>query len=161
MMSLTEFDTLADYQAALDILIAEAQWRLRFYDATLEKGGFNAAARYERLRAFCLVGGGQRRIEILLDDPVHVQTQCPRLMNLLRDFSHVVEIRQTDGDSERPVYAFALADRSIWLKRFDKDTLPGHWARDDAAGTVLLHQEFEQLWLRAIPNVSASTLGLA
>jgi len=159
-MSPTEFHTLADYQTALDALIAEAQWRLRFYDATLEKDGLNAAVRYERLRAFCL-GNPQRRIEILLDDPAYVQTQCPRLMSLLRDFSHVVEIRQTESDSERPAYGFALADRSAWLKRFDKDALPGQWARDDAAGAVLLHQEFEQFWQRAVPNVSASTLGLA
>ncbi len=159
-MSPVEFHTIADYQTALDALIAEAQWRLRFYDVTLEKGGFNAATRYEHLRTFCL-GNPQRRIEILLDNPVHVQTQCPRLMNLLRDFSHVVEIRQTESDSERPAYSFALTDRSVWLKRFDKDALPGKWAQDDAAGAVLLHQEFEQLWQRAIPNVSASTLGLA
>ena len=160
-MSPAEFHTHADYLTALDALIAEAQWRLRFYDATLEKGGFNAAVRYERLRAFCLGGGAQRRIEILLDDPVHVQTQCPRLMNLLRDFSHVVEIRQTESEIELLAHSFALADRSVWLTRFDKDALPGQWARDDAAGAVLLHQEFEQLWQRAIPNVSASTLGLA
>lgn len=159
-MSPVEFHTLADYRAALDALVVEAQWRLRFYDATLEKGGFNAAMRYERLRAFCL-GSAPRRIEILLDDPVHVQTQCPRLVSLLRDFSHVIEIRQTDSDSQRPAYSFGLADRSVWLKQFDKDTLPGQWARDDTAGSVLFHQEFEQRWQRAIPNVSASTLGLA
>ena len=159
-MSPSEFHTLADYQTALDALIAEAQWRLRIYDATLEKAGLNATARYERLRVFCL-GSPQRRIEILLDDPAHVQTQCPRLMSLLRDFSHIIEIRQTESESERPAHGFALADRSVWLKRFDKDALPGQWARDDAAGAVLLHQEFEQLWQRAIPNVSASTLGLA
>ena len=159
-MNPVEFHTLADYQAALYQLIAEAQWRLRFYDATLEKGGFNAAVRYQHLRAFCL-GNPQRRIEILLDDPAHVQTRCPRLMSLLRDFSHIVEIRQTESDSERPAYGFALADRSVWLRRFDKDALPGQWARDDAAGAVLLHQEFEQLWHRATPNVSVSTLGLA
>lgn len=159
-MNPAAFHTLSDYQTALDALIDEAQWRLRFYDATLEKGGLNATARYERLRVFCL-GSPQRRIEILLDDPAHVQTQCPRLIHLLRDFSHVVEIRQTESECERPTHSFALADRSAWLKRFDKDALPGQWARDDAAGAVLLHQEFNQLWQRAIPNVSASTLGLA
>ena len=81
-------------------------------------------------------------------------------MSLLRDFSHVLEIRQTDPDSECPAYAFALADRGGWLKCFDKNALPGEWASDDATSAVLLHQEFEQLWQRAIPNVSASTLGL-
>lgn len=159
-MSPVEFHTHADYLTALDALIAEAQWRLRFYDATLDKSGLNTVARCQHLRAFCL-GSPQRQLEILLDDPALVQTRCPRLMSLLRDFSHIVEIRQTESDSERPAYGFALADRSVWLKRFDKDAEPGQWARDDAAGAVLLHQEFEQLWQRAIPNVSVSTLGLA
>lgn len=154
------FHTHADYLIVLDALIADAQWRLRFYDATLEKGEFNSPARYQQLRAFCL-GSPPRRIEILLDDPVHVQTQCPRLISLLRDFSHVLEIRQTESESARPAYAFALADRDRWLTRFDKNALPGEWTSDDTAGAVLLHQEFEQLWQRAIPNVSATTLGLA
>lgn len=159
-MSSIEFHTLADYHTALDALLAEAQWRLRFYDATLEKSGFNTVLRYEQLRAFCL-GNPQRRIEILLDDPTHLKTHSPRLMNLLRDFSHVIEIRQTESDSERPAYSFVLADRSVWLKRFDKYAVLGLWANDDAASAVLLHQQFEQLWQRAMPNVSASTLGLA
>lgn len=155
-----EFRTLAEYQDALEQLIASAQWRLRFYDTTLETAGLNETARYQQLRAFCL-GNPQRRIEILLDDPTHVQTHCPRLMNLLRDFSHVLEIRQTESESERPAYAFALADRGGWLKCFDKNALPGEWSSDDAASAVLLHQEFEPLWQRGIPNVSVSTLGLA
>ena len=159
-MSPVEFHTHADYLAALDALITTAQWRLRFYDATLEKAGLNALARYQQLRAFCL-GNPQRRIEILLDDPAYVQTHNPRLMSLLRDFSHVLEIRQTDSESERPAYAFALADRGGWLKCFDKNAHPGEWAGDDAASAVLLHQTFEQLWQRSIPNVSVSTLGLA
>lgn len=141
-------------------MIAEAQWQLRFYDATLEKAGFNTALRYEQLRTFCL-GRPQRRIEILLDDPTHVRTQCPRLMNLRRDFSHVVEIRQTESDSERPAYGIALADQDVWLKRLDNDALPGCWSGDDAAGATLLHQQFERIWQRSIPNVSVSTLGLA
>ena len=158
-MSHSEFHTAAEYQAALDQLMAEAHLRMRFYDTTLEKGGFNASARYESLRAFCL-GGSQRRIEILLDDPTYVQKQCARLMRLLRDFSHVVEIRQTEADSERPAYSFALADRNVWLKRYDKDALSGQWALDDAASAVLLHQQFDQMWQRAAPSVSATALGL-
>ena len=159
-MSPVEFHTHADYQAALDALIVAAQWRLRLYDATLEMVGLDEVTRYQQLRAFCL-GNPQRRIEILLDDPTYVQTHCPRLMNLLRDFSHVLEIRQTESESERPAYAFALADRGGGLRRFDKNALPGEWASDDAASAVLLHQAFEQHWQRAIPNVSVSTLGLA
>lgn len=159
-MSPVEFHTRADYLTALDALIAPAQWRLRLYDATLEKAGLNAVARYQQLRAFCL-GSPQRRIEILLDNPTHVQTHCPRLISLLRDFSHVLEIRQTESESERPAYAFALADGGGWLRCYEKNAPPGEWASDDVASAVLLHQAFEQLWQRAIPSVSVSTLGLA
>lgn len=159
-MTPNEFRTYTDYRTALDQVIAAAQWRLRVYDATLERVGWNEATRYQQLRTFCL-GNSQRRIEILLDDSAYVQTHCPRLMSLLRDFSHVLEIRQTDAESERPAHAFALADRSVWLKCFDKNAPPGEWSSDDVSGAVLLHQEFEPLWQRAIPNVSVSTLGLA
>ena len=38
-MSHSEFHTAAEYQAALDQLMAEAHLRMRFYDTTLEKGG--------------------------------------------------------------------------------------------------------------------------
>lgn len=159
-MNPIEFRTHTEYLTALDGLIATAQWRLRFYDTTLETAGLNETSSYQQLRAFCL-GNPQRRIEILLDDPIYVQTHCPRLMGLLRDFSHVLEIRQTESESQRPAYAFALADRGGWLKCFDKNALPGEWASDDAASAVLLHQEFQQLWQRAIPNVTISTLGLS
>ena len=100
-MSPVEFHTHADYQAALDALIVAAQWRLRLYDATLEMVGLDEVTRYQQLRAFCL-GNPQRRIEILLDDPTYVQTHCPRLMNLLRDFTHVLEIRQTEARASAP-----------------------------------------------------------
>jgi len=159
-MSPVEFHTFAEYQAALAQVIASAQWQLRLYDATLEKSGLNAIASYQKLRAFCL-GQPQRRIEILLDDPRYIQTQCPRVMSLLRDFSHVLEIRQIENESERPTYSFALADRGVWLKCFEKNAPLGEWASDDTASAALLHQEFEHLWQRALPNVSVSTLGLA
>ena len=75
-MNPIEFHTPTEYLAALDGLIATAQWRLRFYDASLEKADFNSVARYQQLRAFCL-GNPQRRIEILLDDPTYVQHTAP------------------------------------------------------------------------------------
>ena len=157
-MSETEFHTRDEYQAAFDRLIEVARLRICIYDSTLEKAGFDTPARHQRLREFCLAGV-TRRIEILLDDTAYLQQQCPRLMTLLRDFSHVIEIRQTEVDSERPAYSFALADRNTWLKCFEKNAVTGQLALDDAISTVLL-QQFDQLWQRAPASVSATTLGL-
>jgi hypothetical protein len=158
-MNTATFHTSSEYQAALDQLIAAARHSIRIHDRNLEAGGFNANERYESLRNFCLAGTGQR-IDILLDDPAYMQSQCPRLMTLLRDFSHVIEVRLTEPGSERPDYGFALADRSAVLRRADKDATHGQLDLDDAASAALLHQQFDHLWQRAPAHVSATTLGL-
>lgn len=154
-----DFFTSSEYRSALDQVIGGARQRLRLYDATLEQGGFNGRGRYEDLRSFCLAGTAPR-IEILLDDPAYLQKHCPRLMSLLRDFSHVIEVRQNDADAEPFTFSFVLADRSVWLKRFDKTVLPGQFDLDDAANAASLHQQFDQRWQRSIASVSATTLGL-
>ena len=159
-MAHQDFQTSSEYQTALDQVFAAARQRIRLYDATLDKGGFNGKERYEALRNFCLPGNG-RRMEILLDDPAYLQPHCPRLMALLRDFSHIIEVRQTDMDSGLPDFGFVLADRSVWLKRFDKTAFPGQLDMDDAASAALLHQQFDHLWQRAVASVSATTLGLS
>ena len=158
-MTASQFHTYPAYQIALDQLMATAEHSIRIYDRDLPTGDFNSKARYERLHDFCLAGGA-RRIEILLDDTAYVQNRCPRLMTLLRDFSHVIEIRQIEPDSERPDYGFALGDRSAVLKRFDMDAMHGQFDPDDAANAAMLHQQFDLLWQRAAGSVSTTTLGL-
>lgn len=158
-MALQDFQTSSEYQTALDQVFAAARQRIRLYDATLDKGGFNGKARYETLRDFCLAGN-RRRVEILLDDPAYLQQHCARLMALLRDFPHIIEVRQVDTDSGPPDVSFVLADRSVWLKRFDKAAYPGQLDPDDARSAALLHQQFDHLWQRAVASVSVTPLGL-
>ena len=159
IMNRINFQTVIEYQAALDQIIVAAQHSIRIHDGDLEASGFNSTVAYEKLHRFCLTGG-QRRIEILLDDTAYVQNRCPRLMTLLRDFSHVIEIRRTAAESEQPDYGFALGDRNMILKRVDKNALHGQFDLDDAASAAVLHQQFDYLWQRAEENVSATTLGL-
>lgn len=107
----------------------------------------------------CVAGGGHR-VELLLDDIHHLTRNCPRLMQLVRDFSHVIEIRQADPDAPRPDEAFALADQRSMLIRADKTALRGTLHLDDASSTVNLHHSFESMWQRSQTHVSATTLGL-
>ena len=158
-MTASQFDTYTEYLIALDQLVTTAEHSIRIYDHDLQAGDFNSRALYARLHDFCLAGGA-RRIEILLDDAAYVQKRCPRVMTLLRDFSHVIEIRQTDPDSERPNYRFALGDRGAVLKRFDKDAMHAQFDPDDVASAAMLHQQFDHLWQHTIASVSATTLGL-
>jgi hypothetical protein len=158
-MSAHGFDTASTYQAAFDTLLAEAGRQICLYECTLDDLRLEHPARHAALRAFCS-GGGGRRLDILLDQIDTLRAHHPRLIGLLRDFGHVLSIRQADPEAARPDHGFALADRRGVLKRFDKQSLRGSLNLDDPHAALLLQQEFDALWERAPVFVSATTLGL-
>jgi hypothetical protein len=153
------FETPSEFRAAFDALVAGTHHQLRVYDHDLGLLDLHDAARLAALRALCVAGGG-RRIEILLDDISRVARDHPRLMLLLRDFGHVLEIRQADPDAPRPDQAFVLADRHGVLLRADKSAIHGALHEDDAARATEVNHSFEAMWQRAPASVSATTLGL-
>lgn len=156
---MTTFETPAEFRAAFDALLATTHRQLRLYDHDLSLLDIDDAPRLAALRALCVTGGG-RRIEILLDDISRVARDHPRLMLLLRDFGHVLEIRQADPDATRPDQAFVLVDRHGVLLRADKSAVHGILHPDDPGNATALHQSFEGMWQRAPASVSATTLGL-
>lgn len=153
------FETPSEFRNAFDALLAGTHRQLRVYDRNLDLFEIDDAPRHAVLRALCVAGGG-RRIELLLDDISHVARSHPRLMQLVRDFGHVLEIRKADPDAPRPDEAFALADHHGVLLRADKAAVHGTLHLDDARDAVLLHQQFEGMWQRSPAGVSATTLGL-
>jgi hypothetical protein len=158
-MSAKGFDTASAYQAAFDTLLGAAGRQVCLYERTLDDLRLEDPARHAALRAFCS-GGGGRRLDIMLDETDTLRARHPRLIGLLRDFGHVLSIRQADPDAARPDHAFVVADRRGVLKRFDKQSLRGSLDSDDPHAALLLQQEFDALWERAPVFVSATTLGL-
>lgn len=152
-------ETPSEFRAAFDALLASTHRQLRLYDHELGLLELDHAPRHAALRALCVAGGG-RRIELLLDDISCVARNHPRLMQLLRDFGHVIEIRQADPDAPRPDQAFVLADRRGVLLRADKAAVRGTLHADDPGRAAALHQDFDAMWQRAPASVSATTLGL-
>jgi len=156
---MSPLETPAEFRDAFDALLATTHRQLRVYDHDLELLDIDHAPRHAALRSLCVAGGG-RRIELLFDDIGLVARKHPRLMQLVRDFGHVLEIRQADPDAPRPEQAFVLADRHGVLLRADKAAVRGTLRLDDARDAVLLNQEFESMWQRSPASVSATTLGL-
>lgn len=156
---MSRFETAAEFRDAFDALLAGTHRQLRVYDHDLSLLEIDHSPRHAALRALCVAGGG-RRIELLLDDISRVARAHSRLMQLVRDFGHVLEIRQADPDAPGPDQAFALADRHGVLLRADKGAALGTLHLDDARDAVLLNQRFEGMWQRSPAGVSASTLGL-
>lgn len=153
------FETPAEFRAAFDALLDNTQRQLRLYDHDLGLLDIDYQPRHASLRALCVAGGG-RRIELLLDEIHQVARDCPRLMQLVRDFGHVLEIRKADPNMPHPDQAFVLADRHGVLVRADKAALHGTLHLDDAHTAVMLNQEFEGMWQRSQASVTATTLGL-
>lgn len=158
-MTISEFATFSECRAAFDTLLSGKHRQLRLYDHDLGPWALDDVARHAALRAFCVAGGG-RRVECLLDDISHVARDHPRLMQLVRDFGHVLEIRQADPASPRPDQAFVLADARGVLLRADKSVIHGTLHPDDPGHAAPLQQSFENMWQRAQTHVSATTLGL-
>jgi len=156
---MSTFETPAEFRDAFDTLLAGTHRQLRLYDHDLGMAEIDHTPRYTALRALCVAGGGGR-VELLLDDISQVVRRYPRLMQLVRDFGHVLEIRQADPDVPRPEQAFALADRHGVLLRTDKAAAQGTLDMDDPGRATTLHQSFEGMWQRSPASVTATTLGL-
>lgn len=156
---MSPFETPAELRAAFDALFAGTHRQLRLYDRDLGPYELDDATRHAALRAFCVAGGG-RSLELLLDDIGRVARDHPRMMQLVRDFGHVLVIRQADPAAPRPDQAFVVGDRRSVLLRADKAAAHGVHHPDNPARAASLLQEFEAMWQRAPAQVSATTLGL-
>lgn len=153
------FETPSEYRTAFDTLLSHTQRQIRLYDHDLSLFDIDQQPRHASLRALCVADGG-RRIELLLDDIQHVARNHPRLMQLVRDFGHVIEIRQADPVAPRPDQAFVLVDRQGVLLRADKTAVHGTLHLDDPHTAVALNHDFEAMWQRSQTSVTATTLGL-
>ena len=153
-----KLDGLAAYEAALDELIANATLTVRIFDHGIGRN-FNSPRRYELLRQL-LLAGRNHRVRIVLHDTANIVRDCPRLMMLLRNFSHGLAIQQTLPTARRVYDPFAVADDTRFVRRFHYSDVRGVATIGDVAATSLLIKRFEEIWEASTPAVAATTIGL-
>jgi hypothetical protein len=149
---------LAAYEAALDELIANAAHTVRIFDRSIGRG-FNSPQRYELLRQL-LLANRTNRVYIALHETANIVRDCPRLMLLLKQFSHGVSIYQTLSAARRVYDPFAIADDTRLVHRFHYADTRGVATVGDVAATQLLLKRFEEIWQASAPSVAATTVGL-
>jgi hypothetical protein len=155
----TRLDGNAEYAAALDILCGLAQHSLIIFEKNFEGIGFNSEARYNSLRRL-LLSGPTARLHLLAHDTRPIALQCPRLMLLLRQFSHSMHIYQTPPHLLHLTEPFAVADELHYVRRFHFDDPRGILAQGDVEGARVLKSRFAEMWASSRPALSASTTGL-
>jgi hypothetical protein len=155
----TTLNGITDYISALDALCSLAQHDLFIFEKDFENCGFNSEARYDTLRDF-LLSNPHNRLHLLAHNTRPLVQHCPRLLNLLRQFSHNMHIHQTPQHLQHLSEPFAVSDESHYVRRFHFDSPHGIFAKNDAEGARALKSHFGEIWNSSHPAVSATTLGL-
>lgn len=145
-------------EQALDELIANAACTIRIFDKRFGRA-FNSPRRYELLRQL-LLARRTNRVYIVLHETANLVSDCPRLMLLLRQFSHAVSIHQTLPEARCVYDPFAVADDTRFVRRFHYDVVRGVATVGDVAATQLLLKRFDEIWQASAPSVPATTVGL-
>ncbi|GAO37496.1 hypothetical protein SCT_2926 [Sulfuricella sp. T08] len=154
-----QLNSTVDYTEALDVLIEIARHRLRIFDYNLEDGGYTTLRRYELLRTF-LLSSRSNRLEIVLHDIDYLTRFCPRILSLLKQFSHAITIQKTTPQAKGIYDPFAIADEACFLHRFHYDNPRALLALNDIEGSHVLIKRFEEIRAASAPSITATTLGL-
>jgi hypothetical protein len=151
--------TRREYLEALDRLTELARRELRIFDADFSELNIDSLQTHERLRAF-LLGGRDNRLYIAVHDTDYIRDHCPRLLNLLRQFSDRMFIHQTEDDATRAQDSFVLADKRHCLRRPVQAQPRATLKLNDEQGSQGMYLRFSEIWDSSVPAVSATTSGL-
>ena len=148
-----------EYEAAIDEVIDRAERTLHIFDTDLTTGGYSTMRRFEALRRFLMKNRANRMV-MVLHETDHLTRYCPRLMNLLKLYSHAISILRTHEHGRVASDPVVIADEAHYVHRFHADGARALQALNDHAGARQLEERFGQLREAAHPAVFAATLGL-
>lgn len=152
-------DSTADYLAALDGICRLANNNLFIFEKNFLDIGFNSSERFEILRNF-LLRSPNHQLKLLAHDTRPLSQHCPRLLLLLRQFTHNMFIYQTPKHLQHITEAFALADDAHYVRRFHFDHTKGTFVQNDTEYAYLLKSRFMEMWIASQPSAHTSGLNL-
>ena len=153
------FDSEAEFQSALDRLLARPGRELRMFDPDMADLKLNSAARIDLLRQF-LLASATRRVYMAVHDPDHLARYCPRMMNLIAQFGHVIAIHRTHDEIRELRDSFLVIDKQHYLRRPLARSFRGAIGINDEAEALTMHARFMEIWAASFPALSGTTLGL-
>jgi len=154
-----QFDSEADFQQALDRLLAAQGRELRIFDPDLSALRLNTVQRVEQLRLF-LATSRTRRLYIAVHDPGHVTRYCPRMMALLSRFAHAIQVNCTHEEIRNIQDSFLVLDQAHYLRRPVALQFRGALGLHDETEALGMRARFAEIWSASFPGVAGTTLGL-
>jgi hypothetical protein len=156
---LVQLDTITAQAGAIDELIGLARHHIRVFDQDLSQTGWNSAVRADRLAAFLRDVRG-RRLDIIVHDTRYLESSCPRMMNLLRNYGHVMSIYQTGAEAKIATDPLMIVDGVHYLHRFHFEQPRAALGINQPEQTQPLASRFEEIWATGEPGLSGTVLGL-
>ena len=130
------FESMREFETLLDDMIPQTQSAIRVFDKALSRD-YNSPARHEALRRF-LLASRSNRLMIVIHEPALIERQCPRMIDLARQFSANVKIHETLRPARHVYDPFVIFDASHYLHRFHYDHLRAAQGLNDVIGTQQL-----------------------
>jgi len=121
-----------------------ASTELLVFDRDLRDGDWNSPRRFEALRTFFLTHRASR-LQIIVHETGFIEGHLPRLLLLLRDFSHRMQILRTVSDGRNAWDAFAIVDGRHVLHRFHQNLLRGELSLDAEAKARELRERYDEI----------------
>jgi hypothetical protein len=152
------FEGLREYEELIDSLIPQTQRAIRVFDRTLSRA-WNASHRYEALRQF-LLANRVNRLYIVVHDAEPIDRECPRVVDLVRQFSAAVRIHATLSPAKHVYDPLVVFDATHYVHRFHYRYLRAAHGANDLVGAQQLLDRYTEIWEASAHAVSAGTSGL-
>jgi hypothetical protein len=153
------FDSNQGFQAAIERLLEQPGRELRVFDPDGAALRLNDVRRIEGLARF-LLASRTRRLYLVVHNTDHLTRQCPRLLTLLRRFSHAIQINQTQEEIRDVQDAFLLLDAVQYVRRPVASLFRGAMGLGDENEGQALRGRFDEIWAASSPAVTSTTVGL-
>ncbi len=152
------FEGVREYEELIDGLIPQTQRAIRVFDRALSRA-WNSPQRNEALRQF-LLASRVNRLFIVVHDAEPIERECPRIMDLVRQFSAAVRIHETLSPAKHVYDPFVVFDASHYVHRFHYRYLRAAHGANDVIGAQQLLDRHAEIWEASAHAVRAGTSGL-
>ena len=153
------FENEGEFHLALERFLEQPGRELRLFDSDLKSLRLNSPARIAQLERF-LRGSRTRRIYIVVHETDYLTRQCPRMMGLLKLFTHAIQINRTHEEIRNLQDAFLVLDAQHYLRRPVAELFRGAIGLNDETEALAMRSRFQEIWGSSYPGVSSATLGL-
>jgi hypothetical protein len=153
------FESEGDFQKALDRFLGQPGRELRLFDPDLKALRLNSPARIAQLDAF-LRASRTRKIYMVVHNTDHLTRQCPRMLALLKLFSHAIQINRTHDEIGNLQDAFLVLDAQHYLRRPIAEVFRGAIGLHDETEALAMRSRFQEIWSASYPGVASTTVGL-